>query len=273
MAKQRVLITVKTYPSLSTKYGETVCTAGIREDGSWVRIYPVPFRRLEDYQQYAKYDWIECELTRNDKDIRPETYRPNFNLDITKCGHIGTSRDWEERRQIVLKRARVYDSMDALVAEAKANTASLAVFKPTKILNFSYRAEDREWDVRKLAEMRGFYSQLDLFEDNSWRETFSVVNKLPYGFYYKFEDIEGRQSEMKVLDWEIGALYWKCLRSTNGDELLAVAKVRQQYFENFITKDLHFYLGTTQEHHLKAPNPWTIVGVLPIPYEIQDRLF
>lgn len=28
MAKERVLITVKTYPTLSRKYGETVCTAG-----------------------------------------------------------------------------------------------------------------------------------------------------------------------------------------------------------------------------------------------------
>ena len=44
MEKQRILVTVKTYPTLSRKYGETVCTAGIREDGTWVRIYPVPFR-------------------------------------------------------------------------------------------------------------------------------------------------------------------------------------------------------------------------------------
>jgi len=40
MGKERVLITVKTYPTLSRKYGETVCTAAVREDGSWVRIYP-----------------------------------------------------------------------------------------------------------------------------------------------------------------------------------------------------------------------------------------
>ena len=45
MARERVLIIVKTYPTLSRKYGETVCTAGLREDGSWMRIYPVPFRR------------------------------------------------------------------------------------------------------------------------------------------------------------------------------------------------------------------------------------
>ncbi len=43
MKKHRVLITVKTYPTLSGKYGETVCTAGVRQDGTWVRMYPVPF--------------------------------------------------------------------------------------------------------------------------------------------------------------------------------------------------------------------------------------
>ncbi len=37
MAKERILITVKTYPTLSRKYGKTVCTAGVREAGSWVR--------------------------------------------------------------------------------------------------------------------------------------------------------------------------------------------------------------------------------------------
>lgn len=36
MPKERILITVKTYPTLSRTYGETVCTAGVREDGSWI---------------------------------------------------------------------------------------------------------------------------------------------------------------------------------------------------------------------------------------------
>ncbi len=71
MDKQRILITVKTYPTLSRKYGETVCTAGVREDGSWVRMYPVPFRRLDEEQQYAKFDWVECRLVRNKSDPRP----------------------------------------------------------------------------------------------------------------------------------------------------------------------------------------------------------
>jgi hypothetical protein len=33
--RTNVLITVKTYPTISVKYDELVCTAGFREDGSW----------------------------------------------------------------------------------------------------------------------------------------------------------------------------------------------------------------------------------------------
>jgi len=55
----KVLITVKTYPIPSAKYDELVCTAGVREDGSFVRLYPINFRELENDQRYQKYQWIE----------------------------------------------------------------------------------------------------------------------------------------------------------------------------------------------------------------------
>lgn len=275
MGKQRVLITVKTYPTLSKTYGETVCTAGLLPDGSWIRIYPVPFRRLDEYQQYAKYDWIECDLSRNLKDPRPETFRPDYEAEISRVGHMGTGskRDWGERRVLLLKTARVFHCMSDLIDGAKANLISLAVFKPSKILGFTHRPEEREWDQTRVKEMRENFSQFDLFRDNSWRETFSLVRKLPYGFYYRFEDSAGRQSEMKVLDWEIGALFWNCLRDADGNEQIALSKVRQRYLDEFKTKDLHFFLGTTQQFHQFAPNPWVIVGVLPIPHEVQGDLF
>ena len=52
MALTKILIAVKTYPTLSGKYDELVCTAGFKEDGSWIRIYPIPFRKLEHSSQY-----------------------------------------------------------------------------------------------------------------------------------------------------------------------------------------------------------------------------
>ena len=273
MGKERVLITVKTYPTLSRKYGETVCTAGVREDGSWVRMYPVPFRRLGETEQYKKFDWLECQLVRNSSDPRPETFRPADENELRPVGHIDTSSNWRERRRILLNTARVYDRLDELIAGAKANQVSLAVFKPTRILNFLSEVEAREWEPEKLREIRELTKQFDLFADNSWRETFKVIPKLPYSFSYRFEDAAGKSSEMQVLDWEVGALYWNCLRSANGDEPRALAKVRQKYFDTFLKTDLHFFLGTTQQFHFVAPNPWVIVGVFPIPPEPQIGLF
>lgn len=205
MSRERILITVKTYPTLSRKYGETVCTAGIREDGTWVRVYPVPFRRLGEEEQYKKYDWLECRLVRSSSDPRPETFRPVDEGELHPVGRVDTSDNWRERRRLLLKTGRVYDRTDELIAGAKANQISLAVFKLTKIIDFVWELEEREWNPETLREMREATSQLDLFADNTWRETFTVVKKLPYSFSYKFEDAVGRRSELQVLDWEIGA--------------------------------------------------------------------
>jgi len=273
MERQRILITVKTYPTLSRKYGETVCTAGIREDGTWVRLYPVPFRRLDEQQQYSKYDWLECELTRNTTDPRPETFRPMNPEQLVPVDHIGTEGNWEQRRSLLIETAKVYNRLDDLITEAKANETSLAIFKPSKVLSFTWEEEDREWDDKKLRQMRESYSQFELFEDNTWRKTFQVIPKMPFSFSYKFEDASGRLSELQVLDWEAGALYWNCLRGSNYDEQRALEKVRQKYFNEFTRRDLHFFLGTTQQFHFVAPNPLVIIGVLPIPYEAQRRLF
>ena len=273
MNKERILITVKTYPTLSRKYGETVCTAGVRPDGSWVRMYPVPFRRLDQEQHYRKYDWLECKLIRNTTDFRPETFRPADMNELRAIDHIGTADGWSDCRAILLKTARVYTKLDELIAGAKGNTVSLAVFKPTRVTNFIWEEDDREWDTDRLRQMQEQFKQLDIFEDNSWRETFRVIPKLPYSFSYRFEDAAGKTSEMQVLDWEAGALYWNCLRSTEGDEGQALAKVRQKYFDEFQQTDLHFFLGTTQQFHFVAPNPWVIVGVFPIPHERQRGLF
>ncbi|MGI6346487.1 MAG: hypothetical protein ACOX2U_05010 [Limisphaerales bacterium] len=63
--KKRIYVVVKTYPTISKKYRELVCTAGVLEDGSWIRLYPVAFRTLEAFQKYPKYSWIEVEVERN----------------------------------------------------------------------------------------------------------------------------------------------------------------------------------------------------------------
>ena len=267
----RILVTVKTYPELSKTYGETVCTAGLREDGTWVRLYPVPFRRLGEQEQYRLYDWITCPLTKHTGDGRPESYRPTG--EIERVDHVNTSDNWRERRELLLRRPRVYRSLAELIQAAKNNVVSLAVFKPARVIDFVWEAADREWDPGKLEAVRAITSQPDLFDDQSWRRTFRMVDKVPYNFYYRIEDADGRTSRMRILEWQLGALYRNCLRLTEGDERTALTKVKQKYFDQFLKTDLHLFLGTTLAWHKRAPNPWTIVGILPIPKEKQRDLF
>ncbi|WP_428665081.1 hypothetical protein [Runella sp.] len=267
MAKMRVLITVKTYPTLSGKYDELVCTAGVTEEGDWVRIYPIQFRKLAYVNQYKKYDWIEIDLVKNTSDFRRESYRPaTLETEPLRIGEASKDNDWEERKMTVLK--NVFTDLDELIADAKSKDrrTSLATFKPTKILDFTWEAVDREWDKDKIAVM----NQLSIFEQRG--SDFKIVRKLPYKFSYLFEDINGRKSKMMIEDWEVGALFWRY-----NNEKEACEKVRQKYFDDFAkTKDLYFFLGTTQAFHLQAKNPFMIIGTFhptfPKPPKIDPQL-
>jgi len=172
----------------------------------------------------------------------------------------------------LLKASHVYDRLQPLLDGAKANTISLAIFKPTRILDFTWEECERDWDAAKVAAMRQSASQGNLFEDEGWRKTFSLMKKLQFNFSYRFADADGRESELQVLDWEVGQLYWNCLRSTPNSERAALEKVRQKYLEEFSHRDLHFFLGTLQQFHGFSPNPWVIIGVFPIPHENQMDL-
>ena len=104
------MITVKTYPAISGKYDELVCTAGFREDGSWVRIYPVQFRKKPYTEQYKKWQWIEMEIVKNSMDIRTESYRPfSHDTSIKIVGEIkADGNSWDERRKIALTQVAFY---------------------------------------------------------------------------------------------------------------------------------------------------------------------
>jgi hypothetical protein len=71
---KKILITVKTYPTPSRKSIEASCTAGITENGEWIRLFPLPFRYLEYGKQFSKYQWIEARVTKA-SDPRPESFK------------------------------------------------------------------------------------------------------------------------------------------------------------------------------------------------------
>jgi len=274
MAQTKVLITVKTYPAISSKYDELVCTAGFLEDGTWIRIYPIQFRKKSFEEQYKKYDWIEIDLVKNTSDFRKESYRPvSYDTEIKILDHLDTKSNWLLRKEIVFKN-KVYTDISELISEAKnrAIMTSLAIFKPTEIIDFTIEPVGREWDEKKLKKLRQERSS-NLFAQED-EDLFEVVRKLPYKFSYVLLDSKGTKSKMMIEDWEIGQLYWNCLAKHEGNEALATDDVRKKYYDDFAkTKDLHLFLGTSQLHHLTARNPFMIIGTFHPKKEIQTSLF
>lgn len=262
MPLMKVLIAVKTYPTLSEKYDELVCTAGFLEDGSWIRLYPIPFRKLNYSSRYAKWQWIEVELTKNTKDFRKESYRPaNIENEITILEKVGTEKDWAKRKAIVLKNVRY--NMAELIEEAKNPQigTSLAVFKPTKVTDFVWEECEREWDKKKMDAVYANQAQKSLFDLEETKNIFKVAKKLPYDFSYKFISDDRKERKLMIEDWELGMLYWNCLKAANGDETIACQKVKQKYLDELYQgRDLYFFLGTTKKFHNVGPNPFIIIG-------------
>jgi hypothetical protein len=240
-----------------------------REDGTWVRIYPVPFRKKSYHEQYKKYDWIELDLVKNTSDFRPESYRPySHDSEIRIVDHLDTRSNWAERKAIAL--GKVYHNLAEVIAEAKDKNirTSLAVFKPTSIKDFKIEAVDRQWNKDKLAKLQ----QMNLFQ-TATDDKFEVVRKLPYKFSYTLTDTRGTESTMMVEDWEIGQLYWNCLAKHEGDEAKACVDVKIKYLDDFAkTKDLYLFLGTTQLHHHVSNNPFMIIGTFHPKIEIPAAL-
>jgi len=258
--RKRIYILVKTYPTISREYSELVCTAGILEDGGWIRLYPVPFRKLELEQKYPKFSWIEVEVERNTADFRPESYRPNLaSLVVEKKSK---TPNWNERNKIIFKKQKVYTNFAELIEPAKRSNVSLAIFKPTKILNFIAEKVERDWDPKKLASLKLLSQQLDLFKTAKEIENeFKLVRKVPYKFSYIFQDDSGNTTTRMIEDWEIGMLYFNCLKRNNGDEQAAISDIKNTYFNKLLKRDLYFFMGTMLQYHKIMDNPFIIIGV------------
>ena len=145
----RLLVTVKTYPQPSIKHQETVCTAGITDDGRWIRLYPVRFRYWDEEQQYVLYDWIRVAASKRPayRDTRRESYQPASDLEIV--GHVGTEDSWAERKRLILPHARA--SVEELLTRYGTDGESLGIIKPAEVTDVRVEPEAADWSPRQRA--------------------------------------------------------------------------------------------------------------------------
>jgi hypothetical protein len=265
----RILVIVKAYPNPSKAHRETVCTAGLLDGKKWVRVYPIPFRMLDDETQYPKYGWIHLDIERRLQDFRPESHR--LLRGEQECIRLETviqptPDGWKERKSFVLR--EVFDSMDVLLGLAKGpEKKSIGVIKPTQIKDVIAEDAERDWAPDTIAMLQA----PDLFDpDKNLRQ---LVKKIPYTFSYIFTTADGKDRKVMIEDWEIGALYWNCLKNAGGNEIVAVDKVKKRLWDYGSTRDMYFIMGTALAYHMISPNPFRIIGLFYPPFDPQLDLF
>lgn len=241
MKTRKILITTKTYPSISTKYKETVCTAGVLLDDDenplqWIRIYPIRYRYLDFDKRYPRWSIISAKIEKNNKDYRSESFKiDDESLRIIR--KVDTKNEWEERKSLVLPLK--FRSIEHIQQQYK----SLGIIEPRSIEKYFHRKTEREWSNTQKAVL----DQLDLFEPKI------DLEKIPYQFVYQFTDQDNVSHKYSISDWEIMQLYRKCremsIFSGLQAEQAALEKVKQRLENDFLkNKDLYFIVGNLKNH-------------------------
>lgn len=258
-----VLITVKAYPQLSRRRGETVCVAGLRDLGerfSWTRLFPVRFRDLQEDKQFRKYQFVHLTARKDQSDARPETYTPD--LDSIEAGEFLESKGHGlQRRRQAIESVLTY-SMCAVQRRSREDGTSLGAFRPAEVYDVEAEPVQRDWTPEARARAQSDRDQLDLLDPD--KEPKEPVDKIPYDFKYLYRchdsDCSNRSTPHRqtIIDWEIGALF-RNLRRRGDDEKTAVEKVRQKFLDELCgqNRDTVFFTGNAKRY----PNVFMILGV------------
>lgn len=246
-----LLVNCKTYPAVSTRYIETVCTGGIERDGRFIRLYPVPFRFLDDEQQYGRWDVIRVRVYRDTRDPRPESHHFEAGTDIQVIDKVGSDRqrwDWMRRG--------VFESIEDM--ERRNLTNGLVEIEPYELY---WEPEAKEWTPGQL----NVFDQGNLFHEA--KNLKALAERIPWQFKLRFrEKNTGREFDQKVLAWS----YYQGFRRhlmTLKDENRALEALRDFVHKSILNPDRSVFVifGT----HSRFGH-WMISGIYHLPREIRE---
>ena len=255
---ERVLILAKTYPSPSARYVETSCVAGINDSGKLLRLYPVPFRLLEEGQQFRKWQWVTANVRKSTDDHRPESHR--IYIDTIKCDEtpLSTKNHWEAR-WLWIDKIPLFTNFAAIEGQRQESKESLALLRPKRILGLEIKpSRHADWTDEERAKLIQEQMQGSLFAQTEAEQQIKDLRKIPFDFYYSYVcDTPSGETEYrhKIVDWEAGALYWHCHRNHGpGWEPPFRAKLE----EKLLGQDLMFLMGNIH----RFQDQWLIVSLI-----------
>jgi hypothetical protein len=252
--KRRFLIWGKTAPELSMKYFETVCTGAVLEDGKPIRLYPIPFRYLDDEGKFKKYQWITARIGKSTFDTRPESYRID-------CESIEASKiirpdkeEWAARQEIVFSdMGWQFSSVEELSAAQVASKQSIGVVTPREIVSVTIepRSRDEEctFEVKKQRVRERHKDESEGVFDDFVPDELKKLEFVKNRIHVKWICGSGATHDMQIMDWEVIELQRKT------DDASALSKVKE--ILDLDTHSPRFFLGNLKAH----PTRFTIVGL------------
>ncbi len=231
----RVLIWGKTYPELSKKYVETVCTGGVRDDGSPIRLYPVPLRYLDGSKQYSLYDWIEVPVEKSTTDPRRESFKVMSDK-IRVVGHLETRDNWRARREAIFQNSSwQFDSVSALKARQQDDGCSMGIVTPGSVEGARLEAKPGREAAEYTRKWTDLQAQKDLFHPQ-YRELEYLPNRvrLKWRCLGACTECVGSPHDMSVLDWGLLELARRDGWSTAVDRLRVITDKGTHDFKIFM---------------------------------------
>lgn len=238
---------VKAFPQPSQKHEETVCCAGITEDGQeLLRLFPIRYRRLDKEEQFDRFDLIEMTITKA-SDPRPESYR----VDEGSIHRLERGKKLADAAKVRLWTPFIAPSLKDLMAENADNGRSLGIIKPDPdSLKFVIKeAAQSDQDDQDVAEM--VFEQASLLED-----PLKPIEKPKYSFSYHYT-CAGHPHKHQIHDWEVQAAFNHYKRRYKTEEK-ALEMMQQEYGQNIPKHNLHFIMGTMASH----PRTFIVIGLL-----------
>jgi hypothetical protein len=247
--RERMLITVRTYPTPARKGGEVSCTAGVTEDRKWIRLYPIPYRYLEEDRRFSKYQWIEAEIAKA-SDPRPESHHVNVDSIRILSPPLSTRDSWRARKDYVLP-LKAHCLCCLQQQRDQRGFPTLGFFKPKEIERLIIEDGEPAWSTKELANLN--QAQTSFFGTTPTKP----LEKIPFDFSYRFYCPESscKGHELMCTDWEMLEAYrkWSVGGASDWER-----KFRQRFEHEMVRRnDTHFYVGTMHRH----PASWIIVGL------------
>lgn len=255
--RERILILAKTYPSPSAKHVETSCVAGINQFGVMRRLYPVPFRMIEQDQQFKKWQWIEVGVEKAAADHRPESHKVDIGS-LEAKEEITPKQDWAGRREWIEKMP-TFSSYDEMEQTRNDDGLSIALLRPKKVLALEIKdARNKEWTDEEKEKLTRAQMQGDLFSEAQAKQQVKELRKVPFDFYYSYvcDTPDGEKAyKHKIVDWEAGALFWRMFREHGAHGWRE--KFRAKLEDDLISKDLMFLMGNLH----RFQDQWLIISL------------